>query len=347
VDYIGLGNQIAQALKAADPDRGGKRPVEVDDLVAEFEATFARTLAPRFDSIDRTDRSFIALQAAMERLPDSDARDAFAKDFIAIQALWEFLTPHEALSSHAADYKWLAQVYEAVKPTKVSDALLWHRLGAKTLALVHGHISNVEVTDTGLEQVVVDPEAIEALRSLVEQGELDLDPNRDLFAQPVTIEEVLDTIDARIQRRLAKHPHTVYKSLAEQIERLRQQVIRNAEDNIDFLGKALEVARLAVRAERMEAEGTLDDAEHLLDPHIGALTQIVSAYKPEGTAVIVDDVVRDIDTIVKQVRYTGWNETQEGDRTVRLELRKVLKKFGLDLTGPLFDNAYSYVRENY
>jgi type I restriction enzyme R subunit len=345
VDYIGLGNQIAQALKAADPDRGGKRPVEVDDLVAEFEATFARTLSPRFDSIDRSDRSFAALQAAMERLPDSDARDAFAKDFIAVQTLWEFLTPHEALSGPAADYKWLAQVYEAVKPTKVSDALLWHRLGAKTLALVHGHISNVEVTDTGLEQVVVDPEAIEALRSLVEQGELDLDPNRDLFAQPVTIEEVLDTIDARIKRRLADHPHSVYKSLAEQIERLRQQVIRNAEDNIDFLGKALEVARLAVRAERMEAEGTLDQAEHLLDPHIGALTQIVSAYKPEGTAVIVDHVVRDIDTIVKQVRYTGWNETQEGDRTVRLELRKVLKKFGLDLTGPLFDNAY--IRENY
>ena len=68
VDYIGLGNQIAQALKAADPDRGGKRPVEVDDLVAEFEATLARTLSPRFDGIDRTDHSFAALQAAMERL---------------------------------------------------------------------------------------------------------------------------------------------------------------------------------------------------------------------------------------------------------------------------------------
>jgi hypothetical protein len=29
------------------------------------------------------------------------------------------------------------------------------------------------------------------------------------------------------------------------------------------------------------------------------------------------------------------------------ELRKALKKYGLPLTGPLFDNAYSYVRENY
>ncbi len=347
VDYVGLGNQIAQALKAADPDRGGKRPVEVDDLVSELEATLARTLSPRFDGGDRADHSFAALQDAMERLADTAARDGFARDFTAVQTLWEFLDPHEALDAHAADYKWLAQIYEAIKPTKVSDALLWHRLGAKTLALVHGHISNLEVTGTGLEEVVVDPDAIEAMRELVQQGELDLDPNRDLFSQPVTLDEVLDTIDARIQRRLATHPHPVYKSLAEQIERLRQQAIRKAEDSIDFLKQALEVARLAVEAERLDGEGRLDDAEVLLDPHIGALTQIVDAYKPDGAPVIVDDVVRDIDTIVRQVRYTGWNETQEGDRTVRRELRGVLKKYALPLTGSLFDNAYAYIRENY
>ncbi len=107
------------------------------------------------------------------------------------------------------------------------------------------------------------------------------------------------------------------------------------------------MARIAVQAERLEAEGRLDEAEHILDPHIGALTQIVDQYKPAGTPVIVDDVVRDIDTIVKQVRFTGWNDTQEGDRTVRKELRVILKKYVLPLTGPLFDNAYGYVRENY
>ncbi len=346
VDYVGLGNQIAQALKAADPDTGGKRPVEVDGLVAEFQATAARTLT-RFAGVDRSDHSFAALQEARERLADYQARDAYARDFTAVQALWEFLDPHEALTPYAADYRWLAQVYEASRPTKVSDALLWHRLGPKTLALVHGHISAVEVTGSGLEEVVVDPEAIEALRALVAQGELDLDPGRDLFKQPVTVEEVLDTIDGRIRRRLTQSPHPVYRSLAEQIDRLRQQAIRKAEDSVDFLRQALEVARLAVQAERMEAEGTLDQAEHLLDPHVGALTQIVDQYKPAGTPVIVDDVVRDIDTIVKQVRFTGWNETQEGDRTVRKELRQVLKKFGLPLTGLLFDNAYGYVRENY
>lgn len=176
----------------------------------------------------------------------------------------------------------------------------------------------------------------------------DLDPDRDFAVDPITLAEALDTIDGRIKRRLdASGGHPVYTSLAEQIEKHRQQAIRKAEDSIDLLKKALEVARTAVQAERLEGEGRLDEAGHLLDPHIGALTQIVDEYKPEGTPVIVDDVVRDIDAIVKQVSFTGWNETQEGDRTVRKELRSVLKKYALPLTGNLFDNAYAYIRENY
>ncbi len=347
VDYIGLGDQIARALKAADPDAGGSRPVSVDDLAIRFAGQITATLYPRFGGVDRADSSFAALAAARERLATVEERDAFARDFIAVQTLWEFLDPHEVLDRYADDYRWLAQVYESVRPTQVSNALLWHRLGAKTLALVHGHISDVHVTGTGLEEVVVDPDAIEAMRSLIGQGELDLDIDRDLVDEPVTLDEVLDTIEARIKRRLAANRHPVYVSLAEQIEKLRQQAIRKTEDSVEFLKKALEVARTAVRAERLEAEGQLDAMAPLLDPHVGALTQIVEQYKPEGTPVIVDDVVRDIDTIVKQAAFTGWNESHPGDREVRKELRSVLKKYALPVTGPLFDHAYAYIRENY
>lgn len=62
---------------------------------------------------------------------------------------------------------------------------------------------------------------------------------------------------------------------------------------------------------------------------------------------MVDDVVCDIDTIVKGVPCSGWTQDQGGDRRVRLELRSVLKKYKLPLTGELFDRAYAYVRENY
>jgi type I restriction enzyme R subunit len=346
VDYIGLGNQIAQALKAADPEAGGKRPIQTDALAEEFTARLDLAL-DRFDGLDRTQSSFEALQAALQRLTDSESRDAFAADFTAVAALWEFLNPHEVLDARKTDYKWLAQVYEAIKPTGVSNALLWHRLGPKTLALVHGHITNVTVTGTGLEEVIVDPDAIEAMRALVEQGELDLDIDRDLLQDPVTVEEVISVIERRVKRLLSEHEHTVYRSLAEQLERLRRQAITRAEDSIEFLKKALEVARLAVAAERLDAEGRLDEAEHLLDPNIGALTQIVEQYKPRNTPIIVTDVVRDIDAIAKQVTYSGWNDSQPGDKEARKQIRLVLQKYALPVTGPLFDNAYAYIRENY
>ena len=135
------------------------------------------------------------------------------------------------------------------------------------------------------------------------------------------MEEVFDTIDARIRRRLERAPPPgLHLTGGADREAARPGGAR-AEDSIEFLKKALEVARTLVQAERLEAEGRLDEAEHLLDPHIGALTQIVNEYKPDSTPIVVDDLVRDIDAIVKQVSYTGWNETQAGDRTVRREVR--------------------------
>lgn len=85
----------------------------------------------------------------------------------------------------------------------------------------------------------------------------------------------------------------------------------------------------------------------LPDPNIGALTQILEEYKPENTPILVSEVVKDIDAIVREVRYDGWSQTREGDRAVRKEIRLVLKKFMLDTSGPLFDKTYAYVAENY
>jgi type I restriction enzyme, R subunit len=38
---------------------------------------------------------------------------------------------------------------------------------------------------------------------------------------------------------------------------------------------------------------------------------------------------------------------REGDRTVKFEIRRAFKKFGLEPTGELFDRAYAYVAEHY
>lgn len=338
VDYVGLGNEIAKALKAADPEKGGKRPVDTEGLLGEF-AELADVVLARFDGIDREDASFAALQAAQERIPPGSERDAFARDFMRIQGLWEFLWPNPDLEPFRDDYRWLAQVYESVQPTAVSDALLWHRLGAKTLALVHEHVTNVRVTGTGLDEVIMDADTVEAIRQLA------LPDGQESPDGPMTVGEALDTIEARIRRRLeGSGGHQAYVALSERLERLRKAQLERAEASIEFLHELLELAREVTAAEKAEEDGSLG---LLPDPNIGALTQILNEYKPTETPVIVEEVVADIDGIVRQVRFSGWQTSQPGDRAVRIEIRKVLKKFGLPTAGELFDRAYAYIRENY
>jgi type I restriction enzyme R subunit len=339
VDYVGLGGEIAKALKAADPDRGGRRPVDVEGLVEELEAALGEALE-RFDGIDRSDFSFAALQAAQERVPKGEERDAFARDFTVCEGLWEFLAPNPALEPYRADYRWLAHVYESVKPTGVSDALLWQRLGAKTLELVHGHISEVTVTGAGLAEVIVDEATIEAIRQLALPNTLVRNP-----ADPITVAEALDTIEARLRRRMAqKGAHPIYVALSQRLERLRQAQLDQASASVEFLRELLELAQQVTAAEKADDTGGLD---LLPDPNVGALTQILREFAPPGVPVIIESVVTDIDSIVKQVRFTGWNSTQAGDRVVRREVRAILKKYGLPTTGELFDRAYSYIHENY
>lgn len=233
-------------------------------------------------------------------------------------------------------------MYESVQPTGTSDALLWHRLGTKTLGLVHGHISDLTVTGTGLEEVIVDAETIEAIRQLAL-------PGADLGREgPVTVAEALDTIESRLRRRLeSSGHHPVYVALSERLERLRRAQLDKASASIEFLREILELAQQVTAAERAEDEGGPGALSLLPDPNVGALTQIFREYAPSGSPVILENVVADIDTIVRQVSFSGWNETQAGDRTVRKEVRLVLKKYGLPTTGELFDRAYAYIRENY
>jgi type I restriction enzyme R subunit len=341
VDYVGLGNEIGRALRAADPEAGGRRPVDVAGLVEELSAALAACLE-RFDGIDRTDFSFDALHAAQQRVPPGDKREAFAAEFARVQALWEFLAPSPALAEHRGDYRWLAQLFESVRPTGVSNALLWHRLGAKTLALVHEHIGDVQVTGTGLDEVIVDDETIEAIRQLSLPG------TKVGSDEPITVGEALDTIGERLKRRLvSSNGHPVFVSLAERLERLRRTSLERAEASVEFLREILELAKQVTAAEKVEDEGGVAALSLLPDPKVGALTQILNEFGPADTPVIVEEVVADVDAIVRQVRFSGWAETQSGDRTVRREIRLVLKRYGLPTTGELFDRTYAYIRENY
>ena len=71
------------------------------------------------------------------------------------------------------------------------------------------------------------------------------------------------------------------------------------------------------------------EAEHATEPIAdeeggkAALTELFEEANNEKTLVIAERVVNDIDEIVKYVRFDGWQDTQAGEREVKV-LRKTL-----------------------
>ncbi|HEY5248436.1 MAG TPA: hypothetical protein VIJ15_08325 [Dermatophilaceae bacterium] len=289
----------------------------------------------RFAGIDPANVTTQTMMDVQARMPTQGDRDEFALEYLTLEGIWEAAYPDERLHQQRAAYKFLAQVYAMVQPSDGKDALLWQRLGAKTLTLVHGSMSDIKVTG-GADVVVADADTI---KNLIDEGLID-DASE---VEHKTSEEIIDSIAERLKKRMnsgaGKSVHPVYKSLAERLDRLRELTLAAADQSIEWLREAFTLAKDVTAAEKADDEGGLD---LLPDPNVGALTQIFNEYAPQDAPEMIRTVVLEIDEIVKQVRFDGWASTQKGDRVVRREVRNVLKKFLMHNVPGLFDRAYEY-----
>lgn len=349
VDYIGLAKAIGVAIAGPKPDSNEDDDLNVVDaskLAGKFVSDLTKLLH-LFAGIDTTDPSFESLAIAHERIPEGGAqRTEFIEGYVALQTVWEFLDPHPMLLPFKQQYFWLAKLYESIRPKDVSKAFLWARLGAKTTELIHGHMNEVVVKTMASRTVTLDAAGLALVKRIAEQLRLPAsdppgNPQDDVYQQ------VLDSIEARLKRRLAESDSPVYTSLAERIEKLRAKAIENVEDSLAFLEEALRIAQDVVAADRAAEAGDEETLERLADPKRGVLTQIVEENTPAGLHQIVPEIVDRVDAIVHEVAYTGWTTSDSGDKSVRRELRAVLKNYGLPIKGDLFDRIYQYVRENY
>lgn len=252
-----------------------------------------------------------------------------------MQAIWEFLDPNPMLAGAKGTYVWLAKVYQSVLPRDHSKTFLWEKYGAKTQALIHASMSNIKVQPQPGRNVTLDAGGLALVKRIAEQLRLASLPTQSGKNTGEVYQGVLDSIEARLKRRIEDADAAVYKSLADRIEKLRTQAITNVEESLSFLEEALHIARDVVSADRAAEAGDLD----LYDSKTGALTQIVEENTPPGLHKIIPKIVQEIDSIVVEVAFVGWHEDADGDKTVRRELRSTLKNHGLPVTGALFDKA--------
>ena len=321
VDYLGIFDDVALALQF--DEKGVRKAVSnIAELVGRLPGAMQKCLA-YFAGCDRTLQGYEGLIAAQECLPTNDTRDAFADDFSVLARIWEAVSPDPVLTQFEKDYRWLVQVYESLKPSTGTGRLLWHRLGAKTIELIHENV-HVEAVRDDLDTLVLDAGLLEAVLGAP-------DPTRK--AKEITI---------KLTARLRKHAgNPKYKALAERLEDLKNRHQQGLLVSIDFLKELLELAKDVVRFERETP------VEEEIDRGKAALTELFEQAKNGDTPIMVKRVVDDIDEIVRAVRFDGWQNTHAGEREVKIALRKTLFKYKLHQDAALFDKAYGYIREYY
>ena len=110
---------------------------------------------------------------------------------------------------------------------------------------------------------------------------------------------------------------------------------------MQFLKELLNLARDVVEAERLHPPIEREEQGK------AALTQLFEDARNPKTPVIIERLVKDIDEIVRLVRFEGWQTTHAGEREVKLALRRTLFKYSLHQDQELFERAYGYIRQYY
>lgn len=339
VDYIGLGDGFVRAMSPADPERK-QQEIDIAGLLPEFEMTM-KLMLTRFVGVPRED-TMDSLQQALSRIPmDTEYRADFQAEFLRAQGLWETIAPAPELNEFETDYRWLAQVYGSIPSGNDRAELLWKQYGAKTRALVHAHMVNVRVTDSGVTVNIADAETIQRL---IAEGKL-VKPPRELRNK--SAQEIVDSLSARIKRRLEgdSGEHPVYRSIAERLEKLAQQEIQRAEDSVEWLTTVFELGAELKTVEEADDAGLL---ENLPDSRIGVLEWIFEENTPHGQTVLVRQVVIEVDKLVRDIAtFPEWASKEESKKDLKKALWKLFRRHKLPLSGEPFDSAWKYILTHY
>jgi type I restriction enzyme R subunit len=320
VDYLGIFDDVAKALEFDEKSVTAiiTNLTEMREKVPELVANALHF----FSGVDRSKEGWEGLIEAQDALPDNATRDAFALSFQNLTKVWEALSPDPVLNPFRQDYRWLGQVYESLKPPSGSGKLLWRALGAKTMEIIH---ENIELLDVGedFEKIVLDAALLEGMYP-------DDPPKR------------AKVLEIHLSDRLRKHSkNPVFVALGERFELLRIRHEQGVLSSIEFLKSLLVLARDVLVAEQIvEPEDEQKKAK-------AALTELFRDSRNDATPKIIEQIVDEIDSIVRNVRFDGWQATNAGKRDVQMELRKALFKFKMHIDQELFDRAYTYIERYY
>ena len=322
IDYIGIFDDVAKAL---DFDETSMRRIitNIEEIKKQLPTLMKKCLG-YFMGVDRTIEGWEGLMAAQECLPTNKEKDAFAAAYRVLNRAWDALSPDIFLNAYKADYQWLSRVYESVKPTDGRGGLIWASLGAKTIELVHQNVT-VGEADEDMDILAMDADLID-----------------DFLEKQKDLKKATKKVEISLVAKILNHAQDPkFIRLGEKLEALREKHEQGLITSIEFLKLLLELAKEAARAEKDVVP------EQEIDKGIAALTELFNGVRNKNTPVIVERIVADIDSIVKIVRFDGWQSTTAGKQEVKKALRSVVWIKYKIKDKDVFDKAYSYIEQYY
>jgi type I restriction enzyme R subunit len=348
VDYIGLAEEVQKAV--ADPtvhtSNGGGFVTDVTDLVAEFRTTFARIedLLANVDNLDLTVHGYASVRAINAFLDaDPAAAEVFAKDYRLLARLFPLVDADNRITKFRDGFALFGSVYTTLFK-KSSDEERRERLGElgpMVLEIINAHVHSFTVHASQEEALVLDSQGIAILKELLAlvRPKPGKDDGEDK-AQP-SAAEILDKIkaalDAGVEPGSAK-----YTALAERIKQLRDRIVQNAQDALDFLSEALRVARAVVDAVKHPDEAVVVD-----DDRVGVLSRIIADHAPPGLTITERNLAKEIDQVVTHTLTRSWDNADARNRGVRRVTAAVFRRYALKPVGEPYDSTVAYIEAHY
>ena len=350
VDYIGLAEEVQRAVVDPASDgtgKGGGFVTEVSELVAEFRVTFARIedLLADVDGLDLTVHGYESVRAINGFLDaNPGAAEVFSKDYRLLARLYPLINTDKRVAKYRDGFGLYGSVYTTLFK-KSSDEERKERLselGPMVLEIINAHVHSFSVVASREEALILDAQGIAILKELLAlvRPKPDNDGGEDKSTPSAA--EILDHIKAALEKGV-EPGSAKYTALAERIRLLRDRIIQNAQDALDFLSEALRVARAIVNAEKHPDEAVVV----LDDDHVGVLSRIIRDHAPAGLTITERNLAEEIDHVVTQTLARSWDNADARNRGVRRATAAVFRRYLLKPVGEPYDSTVAYIEAHY
>ncbi|WP_374775008.1 HsdR family type I site-specific deoxyribonuclease [Streptomyces sp. NBC_01310] len=350
VDYIGLGEEVQRAVvdpTAQGAGKGGGFVTDLSALVDEFRTTFARVedLFVDVDGLDLTVHGYESVRAINTFLDSAPgAAEVFTKDYRLLARLYPLINTDKRVAKYRDGFGLFGSAYTTLFK-KSSDEERKERLaelGPMVLEIINAHVHSFSVVASQEEALVLDAQGISILKELLAlvRPKPDKDDGED--KTPPSAAEILDQIKAALEKGV--EPGSArYTALAERIKQLRDRIIQNAQDALEFLSEALRVARAIVNAEKHPDEAVVV----LDDDHVGVLSRIIHDHAPSGLTVTERNLAEEIDQVVTQTLARPWDNADARNRGARRATAIVFRRYTLKPVGEPYDSTVAYIEAHY